>query len=183
LDDVVNAGPHSDASMTLLIVSPAHRVADLVARWQPSHVISLESPTQETVATAFENQRRFSFNDITEPRPGLVAPSAEMIGELIDFGRGWDGARPLLVHCWAGISRSCAAAFVLACDRNPGRERAIADELRSRAPFATPNRLMVRLADDLLARDGRMVAAIDAIGRGAEAPQGEPFDLPVRYSC
>jgi len=42
---------------------------------------------------------------------------------------------------------------------------------------------MVRLADDLLARDGRMVAAIDAIGRGAEAPQGEPFDLPVRYSC
>ena len=72
---------------------------------------------------------------------------------------------------------------MLACDRNPGRERAIAGELRSRAPFATPNRLMVRLADDLLARSGRMVAAIDAIRRGAEAPQGEPFDLPVRYSC
>ena len=168
--------------MTLLIVSPAHHVAGLVARRQPSHVISLESPTQEIAATAFENHRRFSFNDITEPRPGLVAPSAEMIGDLLDFGRGWDGVRPLLVHCWAGISRSCAAAFVLACDRNPGRERTIADELRARAPFATPNRLMVRLADDLLARNGRMVAAIDAIGRGAEAPHGAPFDLPVRYS-
>ena len=171
-----------DAPMTALIVSPAHHAADLVARRQPSHVISLESPTQEPAGMAVENHRRFSFNDITEPRPGLVAPSAEMIGELLDFGRGWDGARPLLVHCWAGISRSCAAAFVLACDRNPGRERAIAGELRSRAPFATPNRLMVRLADDLLARDGRMVAAIDAIGRGAEAPHGAPFDLPVRYS-
>ena len=168
--------------MTLLIVSPAHHVADLVARRQPSHVISLESPTQEPPAMAFGNHCRFSFNDITEPRPGLVAPSAEMIGELLDFGRSWDGARPLLVHCWAGISRSCAAAFVLACDRNPGRERTVAGELRSRAPFATPNRLVVRLADDLLARSGRMVAAIDAIGRGAEAPHGAPFDLPVRYS-
>ena len=168
--------------MALLIVSPAHHVADLVARRIPSHVLSLESPTQEAADPAFENHRRFSFNDITEPRPGLVAPNAEMIGALLDFGRGWDGARPLLIHCWAGISRSCAAAFVLACDRNPGRERAIADELRRRAPFATPNRLMVRLADDLLARDGRMVAAIDAIGRGAEAPHGEPFDLPVCYS-
>jgi hypothetical protein len=41
---------------------------------------------------------------------------------------------------------------------------------------------MVRLADDLLARGGRMVTAIDAIGRGADAPHGAPFDLPVRYS-
>lgn len=168
--------------MTLLIVSPAHHVADLVARRNPSHVISLESPAQETAGTAFENHRRFSFNDIAEPRPGLITPSAGMIGELLDFGRGWDGTHPLLIHCWAGISRSCAAAFVLACDRNPGRERMIADELRRRAPFATPNRLMVRLADDLLVRDGRMVTAIEAIGRGAEAPHGEPFDLPVRYS-
>ena len=180
--DTLNAGEHSDVAMALLIVSPAHHVAELVARRNPSHVISLESPAQETADPAFENHRRFSFNDITEPRPGLVAPSAEMIDALLDFGRGWDGARPLLIHCWAGISRSCAAAFVLACDRNPGRERMIADELRRRAPFATPNLLMVRLADDLLARRGLMVAAVDAIGRGAEAPHGEPFDLPVRYS-
>jgi predicted protein tyrosine phosphatase len=169
--------------MSVLIVSPAHHVADLVARRQPSHVVSLEAPAGEIAdGTAIENHRRFSFNDITEPRPGLVAPSAHMIGELLDFGRGWDGPRPLLVHCWAGISRSCAAAFILACDRNPGRERVIADDLRRRAPFATPNRLMVQLADDLLAREGRMVAAIGAIGRGAEAPHGEPFDLPVRWT-
>ena len=168
--------------MSVLIVSPAHHVAGLVARRRPSHVVSLESPAQETAdAAASEHHVRFGFNDITEPRPGLVTPSAHMIGELLEFGRGWDGARPLMVHCWAGISRSCAAAFILACDRNPGHERAIADDLRARAPFATPNRLMVRLADDLLAREGRMVDAIEAIGRGAEAPHGEPFDLPVRW--
>ena len=90
-----------------------------------------------------------------------------------------DGPRPLLIHCWAGISRSCAAAYILACDRNPGHEQEIAVDLRRRAPFATPNRLMVQLADDMLVRGGRMVDAIDAIGRGAEATWGEPFRLPV----
>jgi predicted protein tyrosine phosphatase len=175
---------HREASNThefSLVVCPAHHVADLIARRAPSHLLSLASPEAADAPAAMAYHLRLTFNDIIEPRDGLVAPSAEMIGALLEFGRGWDGARPLLIHCWAGISRSCAAAFVLACDRNPGRERAIADELRSRAPFATPNRLMVRLADDLLARDGRMVAAIDAIGRGAEAPHGEPFDLPIRY--
>jgi len=86
-----------------------------------------------------------------------------------------------LIHCWAGISRSSAAAFAIACDRNPGFERDIADELRRRSPSATPNRLMVRLADDLLRRDGRMVDAIDGIGRGAEAREGEPYALPLKW--
>lgn len=38
---------------------------------------------------------------------------------------------------------------------------------------------MVQLADDLLSREGRMVDAIDAIGRGAEAAHGEPFEFPI----
>ena len=44
----------------------------------------------------------------------------------------------------------------------------------------TPNRLMVALADDLLQRSGRMIKAIDGIGRGAEAAEGEPYQLPLR---
>ena len=88
---------------------------------------------------------------------------------ILDFGRRRDDQRALLIHCWAGISRSSAAAFAIACDRNPGFERDIAIELRRRVAVATPNRLMVRLADDLLERDGRMIEAIARIGRGAEA--------------
>jgi hypothetical protein len=40
---------------------------------------------------------------------------------------------------------------------------------------------MVRLADDLLERCGRMVDAIDGIGRGAEAREGEPYALPLKW--
>jgi predicted protein tyrosine phosphatase len=87
----------------------------------------------------------------------------------------------MLIHCWAGISRSSAAAFAIACDHNPGHERAVADELRRRAAFVTPNRIMAELADNLLGRGGRMVDAIDRIGRGAEAFEGSPYQLPLLW--
>ncbi|WP_296512480.1 tyrosine protein phosphatase [Rhodopseudomonas sp.] len=122
---------------------------------------------------------QLDFHDINEPTPGLLAPDAGTVRAILDFGRA--PKNPLLIHCWAGISRSSAAAFAIACDRNPGFERAIAMELRRRAPSATPNRLMVKLADDLLGRDGGMVEAIAAIGRGADAFEGAPYQLPLNW--
>jgi predicted protein tyrosine phosphatase len=38
---------------------------------------------------------------------------------------------------------------------------------------------LVALADRVLGRDGRMVAAIDAIGRGEIAYEGDPFRLDL----
>jgi predicted protein tyrosine phosphatase len=53
----------------------------------------------------------------------------------------------------------------------------IARELRRVSPTATPNRRLVAIADDRLGRDGRMSAAIAAIGRGADCYEGAPFAL------
>lgn len=58
-----------------------------------------------------------------------------------------------------------------------GEEVALADALRSAAPFATPNRRLVALADAALDRQGRMVEAVAAIGRGAETSTGATFRL------
>jgi predicted protein tyrosine phosphatase len=165
----------------VLIVAPLHHVETIRALRRPSHIISLASPTGEVAGTVSSaSMLSLRFHDITEERAGLVAPDSAAIGAILDFARTWDGSRPLLVHCWAGISRSCAAAFILACEANAGIEPEIAAALRRHAPFATPNRLMVAIADDMLARGGRMIVAIAAIGRGAEAPHGEPFDFTVR---
>src|SRR5262249_38174958 len=79
-------------------------------------------------------------------------------------------AKPLVVHCYAGISRSTAGAYVAACALNPRRdELAIARQLRRASATATPNSRFVALADRMLCREGRMVAAIDAIGPGTMA--------------
>jgi predicted protein tyrosine phosphatase len=147
-------------------------------------VLTLLSPGHEQSASReppFERHLQLYFHDIIEPQADLIAPNAGHIGTILEFARYWSGSSPLLVHCWAGISRSSAAAYVIACARNPGYERDIAHELRRRAPFVTPNRLMVALADQILARDGRMIAATDEIGRGAEAFAGVPYTLPVSF--
>jgi predicted protein tyrosine phosphatase len=167
-----------------IYVSSLGALPGVTARLDSYDLLTLLSPDHpETDWRGFACQRhvRLAFHDIVEVRPGLTAPDHQTMQAILDFGRGETGARPMLIHCWAGISRSSAAAFAIACDRNPGFERDIATELRRRAPAVTPNRLMIALADDLLQRDGRMIAAIEAIGRGAEAGEGEPYQLPLTW--
>ncbi len=122
------------------------------------------------------------MNDIHEPQPGLVLPRRSHVEELLAFDRD-RAARyndaPLVLSCYAGISRSTAAAYILSCQRTPQRdETELALLLRQCAPPATPNPRLIALADELLARRGRMIGAIARIGRGAEAFAGVPFSLP-----
>ena len=88
----------------------------------------------------------------------------------------------MLIHCWAGISRSTGTAFVIACERSPeADERHIALALRRAAPHALPNRRIVGLADQLMGRGGRMVAALDAMG-DYDAGAARAFDFPARHA-
>ena len=120
------------------------------------------------------------MHDISELRDGHVAPDEIHVKDLVEFVRGWDRATPLVVHCWAGISRSTAAAFVSVCALNPDRdEREIALAIRRASPTATPNIRIVTFADTILDRRGRMVAAVEAIGRGRSAEEGVPFRLDL----
>ena len=87
---------------------------------------------------------------------------------------------PMLVHCFAGISRSTAGAYVAACVLNPQRdEMQIARAIRDASPTAQPNARIVGIADRLLKRDGRMVRAVEAIGPATPATEGHPFRLDL----
>ena len=170
--------------MTLIVCGLAD-VPGLVAARKPSHVVTLLSPesmidTPQGVDPA--RHLRIGVNDIAAPMDGLVCPDETVVDRLIAFGDNWDESAPMIVHCWAGISRSTASAFTLACARNPEvDEIRIARTLRSLAPHAYPNRRIVALADDMLARRGRMVDAIEAIGGNDFVSMGTPFDFPPRH--
>lgn len=165
-----------------IIVCPLSEVARELDRSRPARLVSLLAPEQHTPdAPAGLPRLTLRFHDISEPREGLVAPSRAMVAELLDFGAAWREPDPLLVHCWMGISRSTAAALVLACAASPARDEAeIARALREASPTATPNPRIVALADDLLGRQGRLIAAAALIGRGADAFQGKGFRLRAR---
>jgi predicted protein tyrosine phosphatase len=166
---------HVSSLSNLAAVAASLDGFDLLTLLSPSH------PATDLTALARGRHVRLSFHDIVEATPDLIAPDAAAVQTIVNFGREATPEIPLLIHCWAGISRSSAAAYIIACDRNPGFEAAIADELRVRSPLVTPNRLMVALADDLLGRDGKMTAAIARIGRGEDAFEGSPYQLPMMW--
>lgn len=167
----------------MILVTPLSAVEDTIRRYRPSHMVTLLSPEhmiETPVGIAPERHLRLSVNDVAETWMAELPPSAHHVEELLRFGRAWPAAAPILVHCWAGVSRSTAAAFILLCDRlGPGSEHAIAQALRLHAPHAFPNPLLVGLADAALAREGRMIEAVRAIGRGEIAAEGEIVELPI----
>jgi predicted protein tyrosine phosphatase len=157
-----------------------HRIVDETSA---RHVVTLLRDVhlvQRPVRIVESNHLVLGMDDIPEPMDGYVAPCEDHVSKLIGFVRGWDRAAPMVVHCFAGISRSTAAAFVTACTLNPDRaELRIAQALRQRSATAMPNRRIVAIADDLLGRSGRMVDAIGAIGPGDFASEARPFRLEL----
>lgn len=126
------------------------------------------------------NHLMIRMDDITEQADGFVAPCVDHIERALAFVRGWDRTAPLVIHCYAGISRSTASAFMAACALNPHRdETAIARQMRAASPTAYPNRLIVELADRTLGRNGRMVQALDAMGPGNMMVEGRPFRVEI----
>lgn len=169
--------------MPTLHVCPLSRLPETVSASGASHLLTLITvgTTVERPATIeAQNHALIGVSDIAVPQAGHVLAGDEHVATLLDFIRRWPQDRPMVIHCYAGISRSPAAAYIAACALDPGREEGeLADILRAASPSATPNRRFVEIADRLLGRSGRMIAAIERIGRGADAFEGTPFVLPV----
>lgn len=167
-----------------LIVCGLADVEQLIAARRPSHMITLLDPATMIVTPPGlppERHLQLGVNDIVEPMEDMIAPDESVVARILAFGRTWDERQPMLIHCWAGISRSTAAAFVLACERSPAaEERAIALALRQAARHASPNRRIVALADDMLRRGGRMVDAVEAMGE-YDYLAAAPFEFPARH--
>jgi len=167
----------------MIHVCPLSRLAETVERSGARHVITLineGTPVERPAVITLDRYLRVGINDIVAAADGMVLAGSPHVEELLAFVRRWDQAAPLVIHCYAGISRSTAAAYLTVCALAPGRdERAVAEALRQASPSATPNARLVALADAHLGREGRMVRAIAGIGRGADAMEGTPFALSI----
>ena len=174
------AGPVSRIHVCSLAAVP-----DTVTAVGATHlmtVINAQTEVETPAIIGVGRHLKVAVNDISIPQDGLVHPRHDHIEEILRFARDWDHSGPLVVHCWAGISRSTAATFITLCALNEdGVEARIARSIRQNSKTATPNALMVSIADDILGRRGRMVDAIAEIGQGQIAMVGDPFSLPSRF--
>ena len=167
--------------MSAIVVCPLSRLGETVAAYRASHIVTLVNNgtlfARPPVVEA-ANHLHVAIHDISEAAEGMVLPAEEHVSRYLAFMQEWNRAAPIVVHCYAGISRSTAAAFSAYCAARPDLDEVeIALRIRQRSPEATPNARIVALADEILGRSGRMVRAVEKIGRGADAFEGTVFAL------
>lgn len=153
-----------------LAICGLDELPQVVARFEPSHMISITDPGDSPPEFPSDiSLLRLAFWDahaLTGATKMLATrerdnyPNPDHARAILDFGEQLPEGAKVLVHCWAGVSRSTAAAFVLAAQRKSGDEKSAFDLIKILRPGAMPNRLIVKFADKLLGADGRMKACL-----------------------
>lgn len=171
----------------MIYVCSLSRLHSIVDETGAEHVVTLIRDTtrvKRPPRIREENHLILSLDDIEDELEGMVAPAETHVAELLTFVQGWKREKPIVVHCFAGISRSTAAAYITACAIQPERdEREIARAIRDASVTAQPNPRIVGFGDKLLNRNGRMVEAVRAIGKGSFGgtwvEEAEPFVIKI----
>jgi predicted protein tyrosine phosphatase len=165
----------------MIVVCSLARLSETVKQHGARHVVTLLADRDKVFrpeGVEESDHLWLGMDDIANEIEGMTPPGEKHVDTLLEFLKRWDRKAPLVVHCFAGISRSSAAAFIAACAAEPKMdETEIARRIREASPTASPNPRLVALADKKLGRGGRMVKAIETIGRGEMAYEAEPFVL------
>lgn len=92
------------------------------------------------------------------------APTQGQVAEFMDWGKSIPDNGRLLVHCYAGVSRSTAAALAIKVARE-GLDRipACIDWLVSHRPIACPNPIITKHADLILRANGELHAEAEKV--------------------
>ena len=158
-------------------------IGDTVAQTGARSLVTLLSPGTAVSRPAESRPSAIfisQFQTSSRPCPVRFCRTPRISMSSFGFICDWDRAEPMVIHCFAGVSRSTAAAYIAACALSPKRDEfVVARGLRAASPTATPNARLVALADSALQRGGRMNEAIAAIGRGEECFEGTPFTLEL----
>jgi predicted protein tyrosine phosphatase len=109
-----------------------------------------------------ESRQEAKARERAMPGCRCIAPTRSMVQKALKFGRALTAKDSLLVHCGHGISRSTAIAFAILCQDKPETpEIEVLKEIVRIRAVASPNVLIVRYADALLSRKGRMNEALE----------------------
>jgi len=164
----------------MIYVCSLHEMRRHVRSLRPGYLVSLvqsefQPPTPAEIEA--DSHHRVVVDDVSEPGLGAVVPEQEHVQEMVTFLAQRSRDEGVLIHCYAGISRSTAAALIALSLDMDGREMEAAQTLRRAAPHAQPNRRIIALADQILGRQGRLVGAREAMGRATPAHEGQLVTL------
>ena len=110
-----------------------------------------------------ENWLWLDMDDVVNEQTEF-APTEEQVKSILDWGSKLPIDSKLLVHCYAGISRSTAAALALKV-QHIGNDK-ISDAitwLLDQRPVACPNPIITKYADELLNCQGKLHEAAEVV--------------------
>lgn len=124
---------------------------------QTTHIISILDHDEEFYLPSYiskENWKRFNCSD-THDLGNSKAPTKKLVKEILDWAKELPEYANLLVHCYAGISRSTAVAMAIMIQKYGVRsiDHAI-NHISGMRRVCAPNKLITQYADELLECDG-----------------------------
>lgn len=171
------------------MISSFNNARDAITSLDPEFFISIRDPGtdyQLSIGPGCQCLQILEFHDVTI-NPNLVSasyrpPDSSHINKIVEVGRRWNGKGKLLINCWAGVSRSSAAALVTLAKFWPDHIEEYATRMRQQGPWLRPNPLLVRLADDYFKLGGRLTQASATMGKPTMKGVPHFVSLDVRVS-
>lgn len=150
-----------------IFVSDIHKVHDIVYLEGITHVISAVMDWElETVGFAGFNRkvdwRIFEMDDVLEHTDD-DAPTKEQVAEILAWAKDLEDPK-ILVHCFAGVSRSTAIALIIKVQSlGIDKINEAIEWLRAVRPQACPNPVITKFADELLGANGALFDASEKL--------------------
>ena len=150
----------------MIIVSSLEHAGAAFKQYAPAYVISIldnDEPTPPVFDSVPAENHLKLIEDCSRSSDPMDCENR--CAKLLAIAERWradaEPRGPILIHCHQGVARSMAVAYILMCAIEQNNcERKIADRLRSAAPHADPNLMLVSEADAMMDRNDRMVEAI-----------------------
>ncbi len=129
--------------------SPQNKAQAIVAEHKIKNIISIYSPNKAfPIFPGIKNGKilRLCFNDIIRPYKNLRVITQNDIEKIVNFVKQ-NGRSDILIHCYAGVSRSIAITMFLMflLEKNIKVDEVVS-MIKNKAPFANPNKLVLMQA-------------------------------------
>ena len=153
----------------MIIVCSLNDLVDVCDSIKPKYLISVIDPGYEPETPKnVQKHLKLGFDDIIKISPAnhifrlnteevpQLPPNQSHIDLIARFTNTWDVKENIVIHCWCGVSRSMATATYLMCKKNIDNIESNIKYIRSIAPHANPNKLLIKLFEENLETNGQI---------------------------
>lgn len=140
-----------------ILVCSKSMVPDMVSDHNVTHIISLLDPRDSLPLTSQITsceRLHLVFEDVLD-ETDKNAPTREQVQTLLSWTKNLPRDAVVLIHCFAGISRSTAAAIGILAQETKNIEKSI-EIIKSQRPNLCPNPVISKFADDILGFNGQL---------------------------